>query len=68
MKIHYLQHGKCDGPGSIKYALKAMDHPITSTLLYLNEALPPIRDFDWLIILGGDITHCPCAWRPYSKK
>ncbi len=55
MRIHFLQHAECDGPGNIRQILISKDHTQTSTRLYLDEALPPMQDFDWLIILGGDM-------------
>jgi GMP synthase-like glutamine amidotransferase len=55
MRVHYLQHAKCDEPGSIRQILKSRGHTLTSTCLYLDEPLPEINDFDWLIILGGDM-------------
>lgn len=55
MRVHYLQHAECDGPGSIRQILKSRNHILTSTCLYLHETLPAIGDFDWLIILGGDM-------------
>lgn len=55
MKVHYLQHSQCDGLGSIRQILISRGHTLTSTHLYLDEPLPNIRDFDWLIILGGDM-------------
>lgn len=55
MRVHFLQHVECDGPGNIRQILKSRNHTQTSTRLYLDEAFPPMGDFDWLIILGGDM-------------
>ena len=55
MIVHYLQHTKCDGLGSIRQLLKSRGHTLTATRLYLDETLPKMGDFDWLIILGGDM-------------
>lgn len=55
MKVHFLQHAKCDGPGNISQILISRGHTWTSTRLYLDEVFPCVQDFDWLIILGGDM-------------
>lgn len=55
MRVHFLQHAKCNGPGNIRQPLISRNHTLTSTCLYLDAPLPSIQDFDWLIILGGDI-------------
>jgi GMP synthase-like glutamine amidotransferase len=55
MRVHYLQHAECDGPGSIRQILKSRGHTLTSTRLHLDETLPEIEEFDWLIILGGEM-------------
>jgi len=55
MRVHYLQHAECDRPGSIRQALESRGHTLTCTRLYLDETLPAMGDFDWLIILGGDM-------------
>jgi GMP synthase-like glutamine amidotransferase len=55
MRVHYLQHAECDRPGSIRHALKSSGHTLTCTRLYLDEILPEMKNFDWLIILGGDM-------------
>lgn len=55
MRVHFLQHAKCDGPGNIRQPLISRGHTLTSTRLYMDEAFPTMKDFDWLIILGGDM-------------
>ncbi len=55
MRVHFLQHAKCNRPGNIRQPMISKNHTLTSTCLYLDAPLPSIQDFDWLIILGGDM-------------
>ena len=55
MRVHFLQHALCDGPGNIESHLRGKGHELTTTKLCDNEALPPLAGIDWLIILGGDM-------------
>jgi len=56
MRIHYLQHVPFEGLGSIEAALQHKGHTLSSTQLYSNQRLPAIKDFDWLIIMGGPMS------------
>jgi GMP synthase-like glutamine amidotransferase len=53
MRVHSLQHVAFEGLGSIDPWLNAARHDVTRTRLYLNEPLPTVDQFDWLIIMGG---------------
>ncbi|AFA49768.1 type 1 glutamine amidotransferase [Acetobacterium woodii] len=53
MRIHYLQHVSFENPGSILEWAESHRFPVTATLLYKNEALPELNEFDWLIVMGG---------------
>ena len=53
MRIHFLQHVPFEDPGSMRPFLRGRGHQLTGTRLDLNEALPEVDDFDWLIVLGG---------------
>lgn len=53
MRIHYLQHVSFENPGSILEWAENNRFPVTATLLYKNEALPELNEFDWLIVMGG---------------
>ena len=53
MRIHYLQHVAFEGLGSIELWLRAAGHSIARTRLFLNEQLPTVDGFDWLIVMGG---------------
>lgn len=53
MRVHYLQHVPFEGLGCMEPYLTDRGHELTSTHLYSNEALPLVRDLDWLIVMGG---------------
>jgi GMP synthase-like glutamine amidotransferase len=56
MRIHYFQHVPFEGLGSIQRWAESNSHVLTATRLYLNESLPRIEDFDWLIVMGGPMS------------
>jgi GMP synthase-like glutamine amidotransferase len=53
MKVHWLQHLPFEGLGSMGTYFQQKGFPATSTHFYLNQQLPDIDSFDWLIIMGG---------------
>lgn len=53
MKVHYIQHVHFEGLSSIKSYMEENNHEFSCTRLYQGEALPPVNDFDWLIVMGG---------------
>ncbi len=53
MRIHHLQHVPFEGLGSMESFLKMRGHQLSSTHLYREQALPDVRNLDWLIIMGG---------------
>ncbi|NTW48264.1 MAG: type 1 glutamine amidotransferase [Chlorobiales bacterium] len=55
MRVHYLQHVPFESLGSIEGWLHAQGADITRTRLFLGEALPNLKDFDWLIVMGGSM-------------
>ncbi|HLB72265.1 MAG: type 1 glutamine amidotransferase [Candidatus Methanoperedens sp.] len=55
MRLHSLQHEPFEGLGNIEVWAKNRGHSISRTLLYNNEELPDMGDFDWLIIMGGSM-------------
>jgi GMP synthase-like glutamine amidotransferase len=58
MRIHYIQHEEFETPGSILEWAAKRGHPVTRTLIYMQDAgaaLPAIEDFDWLVIMGGSM-------------
>lgn len=55
MRIHSLEHEPFEGLGNIEVWAKNKGHSITRTLLFKNEELPGIDEFDWLFIMGGSM-------------
>ncbi|OHB48562.1 MAG: hypothetical protein A2Y10_13440 [Planctomycetes bacterium GWF2_41_51] len=53
MKVHWLQHLPFEGLGSMGEYFRQKNITSTSTHFYLNEKLPEMDSFDWLIIMGG---------------
>ncbi|HEY9204576.1 MAG TPA: type 1 glutamine amidotransferase [Candidatus Methanoperedens sp.] len=55
MKIHSLEHEPFEGLANIEVWAKNRGYTISRTLLFNNEELPDIDDFDWLVIMGGSM-------------
>ncbi len=55
MRIHSLEHEPFEGLANIEVWTKNRGHTISRTLLFNNEELPDIDDFDWLVIMGGSM-------------
>lgn len=55
MRIHSLEHEPFEGLANIEVWAQKKGHSITRTLLFNNEELPDISDFDWLFIMGGSM-------------
>jgi GMP synthase-like glutamine amidotransferase len=55
MRLHSLQHEAFEGLANIEFWAKNRGHSISRTLLFNNEELPDINDFDWLVIMGGSM-------------
>jgi GMP synthase-like glutamine amidotransferase len=53
MRIHYLQHVPFEDLANIWMWANNKGHSVSSTKLYLDEKLPAINSFDWLIVMGG---------------
>jgi GMP synthase (glutamine-hydrolysing) len=55
MKFHVLQHAAYEGPGEIGVWAQKRGHTMATTHLYNGEPLPSLRDFDALIVMGGEM-------------
>ncbi len=55
MIIHSLEHEPFEGLANIEVWAKNRGHSISRTLLFNNEELPDITDFDWMVIMGGSM-------------
>ena len=53
LRIHYFQHVKYEGLGSIEEWISSNGHSLSSTRFFEQVRLPELSDFDWLIIMGG---------------
>lgn len=53
MRIHYLQHVPFEDLANIETWAKDRGHNLSRTLLFQEESLPKLAEFDWLIIMGG---------------
>ena len=56
MRVHYLQHVIFEGLGSIATWLERRGDQVQSTQFYQSTALPPLDDFDLLIVMGGPMS------------
>lgn len=53
LRVHWLQHADHEGLGCIGPWLARRGYRMTATRLQRGERLPAVRDFDWLIVMGG---------------
>ncbi|MDD5011192.1 MAG: type 1 glutamine amidotransferase [Phycisphaerae bacterium] len=65
MRVHWLQHLPFEGLGSMAEYFQRKNIPSTSTCFYLNQSLPSIESFDWLIIMGGAMSANDDAEHPW---
>ncbi len=56
MRIHYLQHESFEDLGNMEPYFRKQNYRLTSTHLYINQKLPSVDEFDWLIIMGGPMS------------
>ena len=68
MRIHSLEHEPFEGLANIEVWAKKKGHSITRTLLFNNEELPDISDFDWLFIMGGSMNIYEEEKYPWLKR
>ncbi len=68
MRLHSLEHEPFEGLANIEVWAKDRGHRISRTLLFNNEELPDIDDFDWLVILGGSMNIYEEEKYPWLKK
>lgn len=53
MKIHAILHASFETVGCIQNWVTENNHSLTLTHSYLNQSLPDVTEFDFLIIMGG---------------
>ncbi len=56
IRAHILQHVPFEGPGIIGSWLESRGAHCGRTRLFLQETLPDIDAFDWLIVMGGPMS------------
>lgn len=54
-RIHLFQHDPTVGPGYIASWLRQKGFGFSTTRFFMDEPLPQVKQFDWLIILGGSM-------------
>lgn len=52
-RIHSLQHVPFEDLANIEVWARKKGHSVYRTLLFNDEALPRMDDFDWLVVMGG---------------
>jgi GMP synthase (glutamine-hydrolysing) len=55
MKFHVLQHAAYEGPGEIAAWAQERGHALTTSHVYRADALPALREFDALVVMGGEM-------------
>ncbi|MCX9010528.1 MAG: type 1 glutamine amidotransferase [Candidatus Methanoperedens sp.] len=68
MRLHSLEHEHFEGLANIEVWAKKRGHSISRTLLFNNEELPDINDFDWLVIMGGSMNIYEEEKYPWLKE
>lgn len=68
MKIHSLHHTPFEGLGCIKDWIDSRKFALSSTFLYESDDLPPLDEFDLLIIMGGPMGVYEEDKYPWLKK
>ena len=53
MRVHYLQHVPFEDLANIESWARSRGHELSRTMLFSDEKLPEMGQFDWLIIMGG---------------
>ena len=67
MRVHTLQHVPFEGLASIRAWLEARSAKLSSSRLFEDARLPGLRDFDWLIVLGGPMSVNDEAIHPWLR-
>ncbi len=68
MRLQSLQHEPFEDLANIEVWAKDKGHSISRTLLFNNEELPDISEFDWLIIMGGSMNIYDEGKYPWLKN
>ena len=66
--LHYLQHVPFEGPGCIETWAKTAGFRITASRMYMDDRLPSIEHFDWLVVMGGPMNIYEDVQYPWLKN
>lgn len=67
MKIQFIIHTDSEQPGAILPWTKEMGYHTAICRPFAGEALPTVRDFDWLVIMGGPQSLLESHLYPYLQ-
>lgn len=56
IRIHIIQHVSFETPALIEEWANDNNHKLTFSRLYINQGYPELREFDFLIIMGGPVS------------
>jgi len=56
VRIHVLQHVPFETPGIIQTWIRNKNHKLTTTKFFVDDSLPELSSFDWLIVMGGPMS------------
>jgi GMP synthase (glutamine-hydrolysing) len=68
IRIHLLQHVPFEPAGIIETWIKDKNHRLTKTEFFINDMLPEVSSFDWLIVMGGPMSIYEENKYPWLKK
>lgn len=68
MRAHILVHADFEAPGYVEQWILEKGFQLNRTLIYNNEALPDVGDFDFLVIMGGPMSAYDDEQYPWMPK
>ncbi len=71
MNLHWIQHVPFEDLGSIENWVLKRGHSLSTTRMYLDEPLPAMEQFHWLIVMGGPMNiheHDRYPWLAGEKE
>ena len=68
MKVHYLQHVVQEDVANLEKWAVERSYSISSTLIFAGQDPPQLKDFDFLIVLGGETDICEEKYPWFVKE
>ena len=68
MKIHWIQHVPFEALGSIEKWSNHNGHGLSVTRFHRQDPLPRMKEFDWLIVMGGPMNIYEDAEYPWLSE